>query len=63
MAEPSRRRARKRSGDYAVGLAKPPKASKPGKLGYPMGRPKQSLSLEQIFVEEGGRSKSRLATR
>jgi hypothetical protein len=52
--EPSKRRP---AGDYAVGYAKPPKASQfpPGQSGNPNGRPKGRPSLDEILLEEAAR--------
>lgn len=44
-------------GDYAVGYAKPPKASQfqPGQSGNPSGRPRGRPSLDEIILEEAAR--------
>ena len=53
--EPSKRRP---AGDYAVGYAKPPKASRfqPGQSGNLKGRPKGRLTLNEILLEEAART-------
>jgi len=44
-------------GDYAVGYARPPKATQfqPGISGNPSGRPRGRPSLDELFLEEAAR--------